>query len=68
MLVRGIMTKNVITVSSDTSVAEAQKIMKENNFRRLPVVDNDRLVGLVTEGRLERVKPQTSTPLLWQIT
>ncbi len=69
MLVQGIMTRNVITVSPKTSVVDAQKIMKERNFRRLPVVDDSgRLVGLVTESRLERVKPRTTVPLLWQIT
>ena len=68
MLIRGIMSKDVVTVSSRASVADAQKIMKENKFRRLPVVDNGRLVGLVTEARLGRVKPRTASPLLWQIT
>ena len=68
MLVRGIMTKDVITVSPHASVADAQKIMKEHDFRRLPVVDKGRLVGLVTEDRLGRVKPRTASPLLWQIT
>ena len=68
MLVKGIMTKSVITVSPNTSVVDAQKIMREHNFRRLPVVDdNGQLVGLVTESRLERVKPRTAAPLLWQI-
>lgn len=69
MLVKGIMTKNVITVSPNTSVVDAQKIMREHHFRRLPVVDDSgRLVGLVTSNRLERVKPRTAAPLLWQIT
>ena len=68
MLVKDVMTSQVITVSSTTPVTEAQRIMKENNFRRLPVVDNGKVVGLVTEGRLEQVKPRTTTPLLWQIT
>ena len=68
MLVKDIMTRDVITISSHTPVTEAQRIMKERNFRRLPVVDNGRLVGLVTESRLERVKPRTAVPLLWQIT
>jgi len=63
------MTKNVITISKDTPVGDAMKIMKEHGFRRLPVVDKKgKLVGLVTEGRLERIKPRTTTPLLWQIT
>ncbi len=69
MLVKGIMTRNVVTVSPGTSVVDALKTMKEHNFRRLPVVDkNGRLVGLVTQSRLEDVKPQTTAPLLWQIT
>ena len=69
MLVKGIMTKNVITISPHATVGEAQRIMKEHGFRRLPVVDNGKLVGLVTAGRLEQVKPSASaTPLLWQIT
>jgi len=69
MLVQGIMTRNVITVSPNTSVIDALKIMKEHNFSRLPVVDkNGRLVGLVTQNRLESVRPQTTAPLMWQIT
>lgn len=68
MLVQDVMTRNVITVSKGTPVGEAQRIMKEHNFRRLPVVDRGKLVGLVTETRLERVKPRTTAPLLWQIT
>lgn len=68
MLVQDVMTRNVVTVSKGTSIGEAQRIMKEHNFRRLPVVHRGKLVGLVTEPRLERVKPQTTAPILWQIT
>jgi len=69
MLVRGVMTKNVITVSPDTPVVEALKIMKEHKFRRLPVVNKTgKLVGLVTETRLEQVKPRAAAPIMWQIT
>jgi len=69
MLVQGIMTTNVITVAPDTPATDALKIMKEHNFRRLPVVnENSKLVGLVTQNRLESVRPQTTAPLMWQIT
>ncbi|MFC2035658.1 CBS domain-containing protein [Chloroflexota bacterium] len=69
MLVQGVMTTNVVTVSRSTPVMDALKIMKEHDFRRLPVVDKKgQLVGLVTQARLERVKPSTVAPLLWQIT
>lgn len=68
MLVQGVMTRNVVTVSPDTSAIDALRIMKEHGFSRLPVVDKGRLVGVVTERRLERIKPPTATPRLWQIT
>jgi len=42
------MKKNPITVDSDTYVLDAQKMMRENNIRRLPVVDKGKLVGIVT--------------------
>lgn len=67
MLVKDIMAKNVVTVTSNTSIGEAKRIMKEHKFRRLPVVDNGKLVGIVTEDRLEHVSPKTAAPLLWQI-
>lgn len=67
MLIRDIMTTKVITVPSNISIGDAKKILKDNKFRRLPVVENGRLVGMVTEDRLERVSPPVGTPLLWQI-
>ena len=69
MLVRDVMTRHVVTVTSETTAADALKIVKSYNFSRLPVLDNKgRLVGLVTERRLERIKPPTSTPRILQIT
>ncbi len=67
MLVKDIMTKNVITVPSSTSIGDAKKVMKEHRIRRLPVVDGGKLVGIVTEDRLERISPSVTAPLLWQV-
>ena len=45
-----VMTKNPKTVSPDTSIRDALKILVENKFGCLPVVEEDgRLVGIVTE-------------------
>jgi acetoin utilization protein AcuB len=52
MRVKEMMTKNPITVQTDTLVLDAQKIMKENHIRRLPVVEKDKLVGIVTKTEL----------------
>ena len=57
------MTKNPITVESDTYVLDAQKIMKENNIRRLPVLDKGKLVGIVTKHDLLEASPSPATSL-----
>ena len=49
--VEGIMTKVVITISPNDSIADAAKIMGEKRINRLPVVDKDsNLVGIITRG------------------
>ena len=68
MYVKDIMTTNVVTVPSTTSIADAKRIMQAHRFRRLPVVDKGKLVGLVTEHRLESVSPSKATSLtVWEI-
>jgi acetoin utilization protein AcuB len=68
MYVRDIMGMNVVTIPSSTSIADAKRIMKAHKFRRLPVVDKGRLVGMVTEHRLESVSPSKATSLtVWEV-
>ncbi|OGL64323.1 MAG: hypothetical protein A3I72_00490 [Candidatus Tectomicrobia bacterium RIFCSPLOWO2_02_FULL_70_19] len=43
------MTKNPVTCSSETLVYDAQAMMREGHFGRLPVVEEGRLVGVVTD-------------------
>ncbi len=45
--VSSIMTKRVISVSSDTEIDEVAKLMCENKIKRVPVIDNGKLLGLV---------------------
>jgi len=63
MRIRDMMTKNPITVDSETLVIDAQKIMKENNIRRLPVVDKGKLLGIVTKHDLLEASPSPATSL-----
>jgi acetoin utilization protein AcuB len=63
MRIRDMMTKNPLTVDSETLVMDAQKIMKENNIRRLPVVDKGKLVGIVTKHDLLEASPSPATSL-----
>jgi CBS domain-containing protein len=50
--VRDIMTADPVTVSPSVTVTEAARIMVEGRVGALPVVDGDKLTGLVTEGDL----------------
>jgi CBS domain-containing protein len=50
--VSDVMTRDVIIISPDVSINEAANIMIRNNIKRLPVVKNDTLVGIITRGDL----------------
>ena len=54
MLIRDVMTSNVITVASSTPLAEIRRLMETHRIRRVPVVDNEKLLGIVTRNALER--------------
>ena len=53
--VESLMTRDVVTVSEDTSLEEAARIMADNNIGGLPVMRNDTLVGMITESDLFKV-------------
>lgn len=50
MKVGDIMTKNVITVQVGTKVSEVINKMNETKVRYMPVMDGEKLVGVVTDG------------------
>lgn len=63
MFVANRMTSNPITVSSATTVADASEMMRKHKFRRLPVVDIGKLVGIITDRDLREVSPSRATSL-----
>jgi CBS domain-containing protein len=48
--VEDIMSRDLITIGPDADVSEAAHLMAENQIRRLPVVEGDTLVGMVSLG------------------
>lgn len=46
--VADLMTKNVVTAHPRTTILEAERIMIERSFRRLPIIAEDKIVGIVT--------------------
>ena len=58
MLIKDWMSKTPITAKPATSIMKAAKLMKENGFKRLPVVDDDgRLVGIVSDRDIKEASP-----------
>ena len=51
-LVKEFMTRHPVTVSGATSVLEAWTLMRDRRIRRLPVVEGQRVVGILTLGDL----------------
>lgn len=55
-----LMTSNPVTIGPDATIFEAASIMKNRNFRRLPVVENGQLVGIISIadliGAISRMK------------
>jgi len=66
MNVRDCMKSPVITVTPDTLIDNAVETMREKHVRRLPVVENGKLVGLVTRNIIIEAAPSPPTALtLW---
>lgn len=52
--IKEVMTENVITISPEASVKEAARVMMEKKIGCLPVVEDQKLIGLVTETDILR--------------
>ena len=68
MLVGERMSHPVLTVSPDMSALDAQAFMRREHVRRAPVIQDGKLVGIVTEGDLLNASPTQATLLsVWEI-
>ena len=62
------MTKNPITIEKDASIIEAIHLLKDKNIRRLPVTDNGKFCGLITDRMIKDYSPGKSTSLdTWEV-
>lgn len=68
LLVTDWMTHRVITVDVHTSLPDAHKLMRSHKIRRLPVMEGDRLVGIVTRSDIREASPPDATSLsVWEL-
>jgi len=68
MYVKDWMSKRVITVEESDSLSVAINTMKRNKIRHLPVLNNEKLVGIVTDRDIKRASPSKVTSLdIWEV-
>jgi len=63
MFVKDWMKEDVITVEESCTVLDAMHIMRENNIRRLPVLKDGKLVGIITEKDIKGFAPSKASTL-----
>ena len=63
MLVRDIMRTPVVTIQSDTTLPEAIRLAAQRGIRHLPVLEEGKLVGLVSDRDLKRAMASSATSL-----
>jgi CBS domain-containing protein len=67
-LVKDWMTRNVVTITPDTALPEAHRLMTDKRIRRLPVVQDGLLVGIITLGDVRGAEPSGATSLsVWEL-
>ncbi|HBR02560.1 MAG TPA: transcriptional regulator [Ruminiclostridium sp.] len=63
MFVKSKMTANPFTISPDQTIPEANEIMAQHGVRRLPVIKNGKLVGIVSKEDIAQASPSKATSL-----
>lgn len=63
MLVKNWMSTKLITIDENTSMMKALRIMKDNRIRRLPVMKDEKLVGIITDRDLKEASPSKASAL-----
>ena len=53
-LLKEVMTDKLITISPKTGLDECMQLMTDHRFRHLPIVDNNKVVGLISIGDVVR--------------
>ena len=54
-----VMSSQLLTISPDTEAGAAMDMVSENKIRHLPVVENGKVLGLISAGDLNRHATQT---------
>ncbi|MGD9948068.1 MAG: CBS domain-containing protein [Desulfobulbus sp.] len=64
MFVKLWMTSNVQTINSSQPIVEVEQMMRQHRIRRVPVVDDGKLMGIISREDLLRAMPSTFDPTI----
>ena len=59
--VRDVASKDLVTVTADEDLDRALQLMADNQVRRIPVVEGDRVVGIVSQADVARAADDEKT-------
>jgi CBS domain-containing protein len=67
MKARDVMSSPVITVGPDTPIRAAAELLVSHGYTAAPVMENGRVIGIVTEANLmrDRIHPAAPPPVPW---
>jgi acetoin utilization protein AcuB len=57
MLIEDVMSRSVVTLTTEQTLREAIDLLRSNRIRHLPVVDDSKIVGIVTDRDVKRATP-----------
>lgn len=63
MFVRNYMTKPVVTIQSSATISDALSLMNDSGVHRIPVLKETKLIGLITDGNIQKASPTKATSL-----
>src|SRR5690554_4633119 len=63
MYVKNRMTKNPYTIDANASISEAVAILREKGLKRMPVMNGENVVGIITQSDIQKVSPTKATSL-----
>ena len=58
VLIKDIVSPKLICISPKATLMDAAKIMAEKNIKRLPVIENDKLLGIITVSDITTISPK----------
>lgn len=63
MIVEKYMSKEIVTIQKEAKIFDAVEKMNQHQIHRLPVIEDGKLIGLITEGNIQEAMPSKATSL-----